>query len=106
MYLFIFCHIEDSLNNDLFLRIAHVSRRDLLFWYDEFVTSGVFEFCSFQFETETEGGKLRQDVLAAGSVGSGPLPSGIISLLSGQEEMFAFRRAVSTRTLVGFMVFF
>lgn len=52
--------------------------------------------CSFQFETETEGGKLRRDVLAAGSVGLGPAPSGITSLLSGQEEMFAFRRAVST----------
>ncbi|RWV91473.1 hypothetical protein BHE74_00035847, partial [Ensete ventricosum] len=47
------------------------------------------------FETETEGGKLRRDVLVAGSVGLGPAPSGITSLLSGQEEMFAFRRAVS-----------
>ncbi|RZS03009.1 hypothetical protein BHM03_00033146, partial [Ensete ventricosum] len=52
-------------------------------------------FGSFQFETETEGGKLRRDVLVAGSVGLGPAPSGITSLLSGQEEMFAFRRAVS-----------
>ncbi|RRT49694.1 hypothetical protein B296_00023836, partial [Ensete ventricosum] len=48
-----------------------------------------------KFETETEGGKLRRDVLVAGSVGMGPAPSGITSLLSGQEEMFAFRRAVS-----------
>ncbi|CAL9145073.1 uncharacterized protein LOC135585758 isoform X2 [Musa acuminata AAA Group] len=55
----------------------------------------LFDLESFQFETETEGGKLRRDVLAAGSVGLGPAPSGITSLLSGQEEMFAFRRAVS-----------
>lgn len=52
-------------------------------------------FFSFQFETEMEGAKLRRDVLAEGSTGSGGSPSGIISLLSGQEEMFAFRRAVS-----------
>lgn len=55
----------------------------------------LFDLESFQFETETEGGKLRRDVLAAGSVSSGGAPVGIISLLSGQEEMFAFRRAVS-----------
>ena len=51
---------------------------------------------SFQFETETEGAKLRQNVLAEGSVGSGGTPSGITSILSGQEEMFAFQRAVSS----------
>lgn len=50
--------------------------------------------CSFQFETEIVGGKLRRDVLAEGSMGSGTAPAGIASLLSGQEEMFAFRRAV------------
>lgn len=50
---------------------------------------------SFQFETETEGSKLRRDVLAEGSVSSGGAPTGIVSMLSGQEEMFAFRRAVS-----------
>ncbi|GMH10835.1 hypothetical protein Nepgr_012676 [Nepenthes gracilis] len=55
----------------------------------------LFDMESFQFETETEGGKLRRDVLSEGSVGSGGSPAGIISLLSGQEEMFAFRRAVS-----------
>ncbi|KAH7686669.1 ATPase AFG1-like protein [Dioscorea alata] len=55
----------------------------------------LFDLESFQFETEAEGGKLRRDVLAAGSVGSGPAVPGIVSLLSGQEEMFAFRRAVS-----------
>lgn len=50
---------------------------------------------SFQFETETEGAKLRRDVLAEGNVSSGGAPTGIVSMLSGQEEMFAFRRAVS-----------
>ncbi|KAG6480609.1 hypothetical protein ZIOFF_057193 [Zingiber officinale] len=55
----------------------------------------LFDLESFQFETEIEGGKLRRDVLAEGSVGSGASPSGIVSLLSSQEEMFAFRRAVS-----------
>ncbi|OVA00442.1 ATPase [Macleaya cordata] len=54
----------------------------------------LFDLESFQFETETEGGALRRDVLAKGSVGSSGAPSGIQSLLSGQEEMFAFRRAV------------
>lgn len=51
---------------------------------------------SFQFETEAEGGRLRRDVLAEGSVGSGGTPVGITSILSGQEEMFAFQRAVSS----------
>lgn len=55
----------------------------------------LFDMESFQFETDIEGGKLRRDVLAAGSVGKGPAPSGIVSMLSGEEEMFAFRRAVS-----------
>ncbi|KAG9459656.1 hypothetical protein H6P81_004164 [Aristolochia fimbriata] len=55
----------------------------------------LFDLESFQFETEIEDGKLRRDVLAAGSSGSTPSPAGIASLLSGQEEMFAFRRAVS-----------
>lgn len=59
------------------------------------LTACVLSFSSFQFETETEGGKLRRNVLAEGNVGSGGAPAGIISLLSGQEEMFAFRRAVS-----------
>ena len=54
-----------------------------------------FLVSSFQFETEIEGGKLRRDVLAEGSVSSGGAPTGIVSMLSGQEEMFAFRRAVS-----------
>ncbi|TKY58153.1 Lactation elevated protein 1 [Spatholobus suberectus] len=55
----------------------------------------LFDLESFQFETETEGGKLRRNVLAEGTVGSGGAPSGITSILSGQEEMFAFQRAVS-----------
>ncbi|KAI3982002.1 hypothetical protein MKX01_018908 [Papaver californicum] len=55
----------------------------------------LFDLESYQFETETEGGALRRDVLAKGSVSSSGAPSGIQSLLSGQEEMFAFRRAVS-----------
>ncbi|RXH72436.1 hypothetical protein DVH24_012120, partial [Malus domestica] len=42
-----------------------------------------------------EGSKLRRDVLAEGNVSSGGAPTGIISQLSGQEEMFAFRPAVS-----------
>ncbi|KAL4195146.1 hypothetical protein AMTRI_Chr05g63100 [Amborella trichopoda] len=56
----------------------------------------LFDLESFQFETETEGGKLRRDVLLAGNVGENAVtPNKIVSLLSGQEEMFAFRRAVS-----------
>ncbi|KAK4274426.1 hypothetical protein QN277_017646 [Acacia crassicarpa] len=55
----------------------------------------LFDLESFQFETEIEGGKLRRNVLAEGNVGSGGTPSGITSILSGQEEMFAFQRAVS-----------
>ncbi|XP_075100417.1 uncharacterized protein LOC107831381 isoform X1 [Nicotiana tabacum] len=55
----------------------------------------LFDLESFQFETEMEGTKLRRDVLAEGNVSSGGAPSGITSMLSGQEEKFAFRRAVS-----------
>ncbi|XP_020098708.1 protein AFG1 isoform X4 [Ananas comosus] len=55
----------------------------------------LFDLESFQFETEIEGSKLRRDVLASGSISTGPTLSGIASLLSGQEELFAFRRAVS-----------
>lgn len=55
----------------------------------------LFDLESFQFETETEGGKLRRNVLEGGDVSSGGAPAGIISMLSGEEEMFAFRRAVS-----------
>ncbi|KAL5185091.1 AFG1-like ATPase [Glycine soja] len=55
----------------------------------------LFDLESFQFETETEGGRLRRNVLAEGRVSSGGAPSGITSILSGQEEIFAFQRAVS-----------
>ncbi|CAK7353642.1 unnamed protein product [Dovyalis caffra] len=58
----------------------------------------LFDLESFQFETETEGGKLRTNVLAEGYVGSGGAPSGIVSMLSGQEEMFAFCRAYEQAT--------
>jgi hypothetical protein len=53
--------------------------------------------CSFQFETEAEGTKLRRDVFAEGKAGVGPSAKGLVSMLSGQEEMFAFRRAVSNQ---------
>ncbi|KAA0038805.1 lactation elevated protein 1 isoform X1 [Cucumis melo var. makuwa] len=55
----------------------------------------LFDLESFQFETEAEGGKLRRNVLVEGNVGSVGAPTAIVSMLSGQEEMFAFRRAVS-----------
>ncbi|KAK1259767.1 hypothetical protein QJS04_geneDACA020067 [Acorus gramineus] len=54
----------------------------------------LFDLESFQFETETEDTKLRKDVFAVGSVSSVGAPAGIASLLSGREEMFAFRRAM------------
>lgn len=59
----------------------------------------LFDLESFQFETEIEETKLRRDVLSPGDVA--PVAStneareSIQSLLSGREEMFAFRRAVS-----------
>jgi len=55
----------------------------------------LFDLESFQFETEAEGTKLRRDVLAEGNVGLRPSSSGLVAILSGQEEMFAFRRAIS-----------
>ncbi|KAM3346483.1 hypothetical protein ACQJBY_020828 [Aegilops geniculata] len=55
----------------------------------------LFDLESFQFETEAEGSKLRRDVSAEGNVGAGPSTRGLVSMLSGQEEMFAFRRAIS-----------
>ncbi|XP_068471589.1 uncharacterized protein [Phaseolus vulgaris] len=55
----------------------------------------LFDLESFQFETETDGGKLRRNVLAEGRVSSTGAPSSITSILSGQEELFAFHRAVS-----------
>ncbi|KAF2303854.1 hypothetical protein GH714_023881 [Hevea brasiliensis] len=41
-------------------------------------------------EEETEGGR---SILAEGTVGSGGAPTSIVSMLSGQEEMFALHRA-------------
>ncbi|CAL4937134.1 unnamed protein product [Urochloa decumbens] len=55
----------------------------------------LFDLESFQFETDAEGTKLRRDVLAEGNVGLRPSTSGLVAILSGQEEMFAFRRAIS-----------
>lgn len=66
-----------------------------LSWRKRKTESPYSPICSFQFETETEGTKLRRDVMAEGSTSSGGSTTGIISLLSGQEEMFAFQRAVS-----------
>ncbi|KAL1557268.1 peroxisome-assembly ATPase [Salvia divinorum] len=71
---------------------AAASIDDLFQGTDEGV---LFDLESFQFETETESTKLRRDVSSEGSVSSGGTPTAIVSLLSGQEEMFAFRRAVS-----------
>lgn len=52
-----------------------------------------------QFETEAEGSRLRTDVLKSGSVSPVALTSqdraSIRFVLSGQEEFFAFHRAVS-----------
>ncbi|XP_030496814.2 uncharacterized protein LOC115712647 isoform X1 [Cannabis sativa] len=55
----------------------------------------LFDLESFQFETEMEGTKLRRNVLEEGNVSSGGTSTSIVSMLSGEEEMFAFRRAVS-----------
>ncbi|XP_019075102.1 uncharacterized protein LOC100266182 isoform X4 [Vitis vinifera] len=85
--------IDELYNHHCCLFCSAASSIDDLFQGTEEGT--LFDLESFQFETETEGGKLRRNVLAEGNVGSGGAPAGIISLLSGQEEMFAFRRAVS-----------
>ncbi|KAA8521553.1 hypothetical protein F0562_012226 [Nyssa sinensis] len=85
--------IDELYNHHCCLFCSAASSIDDLFQGTEEGT--LFDLESFQFETETEGGKLRRNVLAEGNVSSGGAPSGIISLLSGQEEMFAFRRAVS-----------
>ncbi|XP_022865518.1 putative ATPase N2B [Olea europaea var. sylvestris] len=85
--------IDELYNHHCCLFCSASSSIDDLFQGTEEGT--LFDLESFQFETETEGGKLRRDVLAEGSVSSGGTQTGIISLLSGQEEMFAFQRAVS-----------
>ncbi|CAM8895315.1 unnamed protein product [Rhodiola kirilowii] len=55
----------------------------------------LFDLESFQFETEMEDSKLRRNVMMDASVSSVGSPAAIISMMSGQEEMFAFQRAVS-----------
>jgi hypothetical protein len=65
--------------------------------------------CSLQFETEAEGGRLRRDVTAEGSVA----PVGATrsertsnqSIFSGREEVFAFRRAVTYISLIPCFLF-
>ncbi|CAK9169635.1 unnamed protein product [Ilex paraguariensis] len=85
--------VDELYNHHCCLYCSAASSIDDLFQGTEEGT--LFDLESFQFETEAEGGKLRRNVLAEGNVGAGGSPAGIISLLSGQEEMFAFRRAVS-----------
>lgn len=85
--------IDELYNHHCCLFCLAASSIDDLFQGTEEGT--LFDLESFQFETEIEGGKLRRDVLAEGSVSSGGAPARIVSMLSGQEEMFAFRRAVS-----------
>lgn len=85
--------IDELYNHHCCLFCSAASSIDDLFQGTEEGTH--FDLESFQFETETEGGKLRTNVLAEGNVGSGGVPSGIVSMLSGQGEMFAFRRAAS-----------
>ncbi|KAH0988802.1 hypothetical protein GBA52_000285 [Prunus armeniaca] len=85
--------VDELYNHHCRLFCSAASAIDELFQGTE--EGALFDLESFQFETETEGSKLRRDVLAEGSVSSGGAPTGIVSMLSGQEEMFAFRRAVS-----------
>ncbi|KDO61701.1 hypothetical protein CISIN_1g007851mg [Citrus sinensis] len=92
--------IDELYNHHCCLFCSAASSIDDLFQGTEEGT--LFDLESFQFETEIEGGKLRRDVLAEGTVSSGGAPAGIVSMLSGQEELFAFRRAwfVTVSTLV------
>lgn len=85
--------VDELYNHHCRLFCSAASSIDDLFQGTE--EGALFDLESFQFETETEGAKLRRDVLAEGNVSSGGAPTGIVSMLSGQEEMFAFRRAVS-----------
>ncbi|XVE53630.1 hypothetical protein DITRI_Ditri03aG0018300 [Diplodiscus trichospermus] len=85
--------IDELYNHHCCLYCSAATSIDDLFQGTEEGT--LFDLESFQFETETEGAKLRRNVLEEGSVSSGGAPAGITSMLSGQEEMFAFRRAAS-----------
>ena len=61
--------------------------------------AGFLDLESLQFEGEAEGARLRRDVMAEGGVA--PVASsvetmkGALAQLSGLEERFAFKRAVS-----------
>ncbi|XP_024313836.1 AFG1-like ATPase isoform X2 [Brachypodium distachyon] len=85
--------IDEMYNHHCRLICLAVSSIDDLFQGTE--EGPLFDLESFQFETEAEGTKLRRDVSAEGNVGVGPSTTGLVSMLSGQEEMFAFRRAIS-----------
>ncbi|PIN23983.1 putative ATPase [Handroanthus impetiginosus] len=85
--------IDELYNHHCRLYCSAAASIDNLFQGTEEGT--LFDLESFQFETETEGTKLRRDVLAEGSTSSQGTTEGIISVLSSQEEMFAFKRAVS-----------
>ncbi|KAK6118347.1 hypothetical protein DH2020_047918 [Rehmannia glutinosa] len=85
--------IDELYNHHCCLYCSAAASVDDLFQGTEEGT--LFVLVSFVFETEIEGSKLRRDVLAEGTVSSEGSTTGIISLLSGQEEMFAFQRAVS-----------
>ncbi|XP_047071285.1 AFG1-like ATPase [Lolium rigidum] len=85
--------IDELYNHHCRLICLAISSIDDLFQGTE--EGPLFDLESFQFETEAEGTKLRRDVFAEGKVGVGPSAKGLVSMLSGQEEMFAFRRAIS-----------
>ncbi|KAH6790808.1 AFG1-like ATPase family protein, partial [Perilla frutescens var. frutescens] len=85
--------VDELYNHHCCLYCSAAASVDDLFQGTE--EGALFDLESFQFETEMENTKLRRDVLSEGNVSSGGTPTAIISLLSGQEEMFAFRRAVS-----------
>ncbi|CAA0838445.1 AFG1-like ATPase family protein [Striga hermonthica] len=86
--------IDELYNHHCCLYCSAAASIDELFQGTEDGT--LFDLESFQFETDIEGSKLRRDVMAEGNVSSRRSnTTGIISILSAQEEMFAFRRAVS-----------
>lgn len=76
--------------------------------YHELIHTWLLLCSSLQFETEAEGGRLRRDVTAEGSVapvgGTRSERTSIQSIFSGREEAFAFRRAV--RYLFHFLLTF
>jgi len=78
---------------------AEVAMEDLFEGEDDaFVQKSVLEQMeSLQFETEVEGTKLRRDLMASGSVSPVSTSQGSSkgSLFTGEEERFAFDRALS-----------